>query len=237
MKCPADYTTTATDVEIPVNNTATDVAFCPKPTYRRHISIGIYSFTLTPTGCLLDTDTSFNFISANHVDKKRASFTSHTTLPPLRTETKELIQLHRTVRSQLRIGDLASEIRPGFVSNLAISLLHGTSLKDRFICGFFLSEPKMVPWHLNPTVMLASLYKWGFRINSPLVSDDRTKSTNTTDKHLMRVAQQVWMSSVTAKATTVTALAAALMRFAPQHLPAERHFTVAACKIMKVFPN
>lgn len=63
-KGPAADTVTLSGIEIFVDSTTTDIAFCPKHTYKLHISIPVYSHILPPSECLLDTGAGLDHINA-----------------------------------------------------------------------------------------------------------------------------------------------------------------------------
>lgn len=110
LRCSADGTMNATGIEIPVDTTTTDVAFCPKPTYKLHVSIGIRSHTLTSIECLLNAGAGLNLINASFVHKKWTCHIKHTNLPRLRTPTKEPIQLYGAILLHLRVPDLLTRV-------------------------------------------------------------------------------------------------------------------------------
>lgn len=98
---------------------------------------------------------------------------------------------------------------------------------DRFICGIFCSERKVVPWHSKPVAIISFLYKRGPDTNAPLVSNSPPDSFATTNAHPIQPTQQVWNSLGTAKGITVTIPATDLVAIISRHIPTELQLTVA----------
>lgn len=236
-KCPTENTITATDVDIPIHTTKTDAAFCPKLIYNLHVSIGIHSHLLTSIGFLLDTGAKCNLINVGLLHKERTGSIKNINFPRLCTATKEPIQLYGTILPHIQIGGLPTPICFGISSYLSVSWLLGTTFVDCFLRGIFPGEPKVLPWLSKPKTFLASYHNRGLITNAPLVSDNQPESFNSTDEHLVRLAQQMWIAHGISKAITVTTLAACLATVILFFLSGIRQFTVATHRTAKALPS
>lgn len=125
----------------------TDIAFTAKQTFKVCINFGIFHFTLLTACCLFNSGAGVNLCGFSMIPPSWTSPIKRQNVVQLQTATKKPYLLDGLILLHHHLGELSICIWFGIASNLAVQILLGSLLVDRFIHGSFLPERKVALRH------------------------------------------------------------------------------------------
>lgn len=109
---------------------------------------------MCPVNSVFDTGAGRNLLREDMVERDWLSSIPCSEKPRLRCVKNEKMEVVGTLMTHVRMAEAHVRVMIGIFKNMAVSVLFGTSLIDKFEKRIFLAERKIVPYSSQPIQIL-----------------------------------------------------------------------------------
>lgn len=160
----------------------------------------------------------------------------------LRTGNDKFLPVDRLMLLNLGLGKQSTSIRFRVALHFAVTILLDISFIHRLICGHFLAESKVVPWHSAPVAILTHKRNSLNTRSANMVSHNLEQTSlhdvhHKTDYDVVKVARQVVLQSNTQHHVLATGNSHTLLTIKRRAMPIDRHGTFESHGVVDTSPE